>query len=99
VHEVSGSIMGEFRANSSVEVMTSKIEDVLIFQTRLLEGLKRKDGGTISEMLTHKVRDSSISEQIARRAVAEWRNAEPEKIAEECRDALNYAIKRAARAK
>ena len=65
----------------------------------LLEGLRRKDGGTISEMLTHKIRNSGISQEIAQRAVAEWSNAEPDLIARECRGTLHVAIKRAAMAK
>jgi hypothetical protein len=98
-HEVANSIVGELRSNSSPEALAKKIEDKLIFETRLLEGLRRKDGGTISEMLTHKVRNSGIGQQIAQRAVAEWRNAETEIIVNECRGALNFAIKRAAMAK
>ena len=98
-HEMADLVVGELRGDATAEVLGKKIEDRLIFQTRLLEGLRRKDGGTISEMLTHKVRNSGISEEIARRAVAEWRNAEPQMIAEECRGALAFAIKRAAMAK
>lgn len=98
-HEVADLIVGELRGNSTAEALAKKIEDKLILQTRLLEGLRRKDGGTISEMLTHKIRNSGISQEIAQRAVAEWRNAEPEMIANECRGALNFAIRRAAMAK
>lgn len=98
-HEVADLIVGELRGNSTAEALAKKIEDKLIFQTRLLEGLRRKDGGTISEMLTHKIRNSGISQGIAQRAVAEWRNTEPKMIANECRGALNFAIKRAAMAK
>jgi len=98
-HEVSDLIVGELRGNPTAEALGKKIEDKLIFQTRLLEGLRRKDGGTISEMLTHKIRNSGISQQVAQRAVAEWRNAEPEMIASECQGALDFAIKRAAMAK
>jgi len=98
-HEVTDLIVGELRGNSNAVALAKKIEDKLIFQTRLLEGLRRKDGGTISEMLTHKIRNSGISQEIALRAVEEWRNAEPNMIANECRDALDIAIKRAAMAK
>lgn len=98
-HEVADVIAGELRGNSTIEVLAKKIEDKLIFQTRLLEGLRRKDGGTISEMLTHKIRNSAISQELAQKAVAEWRNAEPEMVANECKTALNFAIKRAAMAK
>jgi len=98
-HEVRDLIVGRLRGNSTAVALEKKIEDALIFQTRLLEGLRRKGGGTISEMLTHKIRNSGISQEIAQRALAEWRIAEPEKIANECRDALNFVIKRAAMAK
>jgi hypothetical protein len=96
---VADLIAGELTGNSTVDALAKKIEDKLIFQTRLLEGLRRKDGGTISEMLTHKIRNSGISQEIALRAVAEWRNAEPAMIANECGGALDFAIKRAAMAK
>jgi hypothetical protein len=98
-HEAADLIMGELRGNSTAETLAKQIEDKLIFQTRLLEGLRRKDGGTISEMLTHKIRNSGVSQEIAQRAAAEWKNAEYEMIANECRGALNFAIKRAAMAK
>jgi hypothetical protein len=98
-HEVADLIAGELTGNSTVDALAKKIEDKLIFQTRLLEGLRRKDGGTISEMLTHKIRNSGISQEIAHRAVTEWRAAEPDMIANECRGALDFAIKRAAMAK
>ena len=98
-HEVADLIVGELRGNSTAEAQAKKIEDKLIFETRLLDGLRRKDGGTISEMLTHKIRNSGISQELAQRAVAEWKNAEPEIIANECRGELMFAIKRAAMAK
>ncbi len=98
-HEVAEIIVGELRGNTTAEALAKKIEDKLIFETRLLEGLRRKDGGTISEMLTHKIRNSGISQELAQRAVGEWKNAEPKKVADECRGALNFAIKRAAMAK
>ncbi len=98
-HDVSDLIVAELRGSPTAEALAKKVEDKLIFQTRMLEGLRRKDGGTISEMLTHKIRNSGIGQEIARRAVAEWRNAAPELITGECRGALIFAIKRAAMAK
>ncbi|MSV28465.1 MAG: hypothetical protein EXQ52_06940 [Bryobacterales bacterium] len=98
-NEVADLIVGDLKGNSNAEALSKKIEDTLILQTRLLEGLRRKDGGTISEMLTHKIRNSGIGQEVARRAVAEWRSAERATIANECRGALNFAIKRAAMAK
>lgn len=98
-HEVADLIVVERRGNPTVEMLARKIEDKLILQTRLLEGLRRKDEGTLSEMLTHKIRNSGIGKEIAQRAMAEWKNAEPGMIANECRSALNAAIKRAAMAK
>jgi len=98
-HELAGVIAGELRINSPAEALAKKIEDKLIVETRWLEGLRRKDGGTISEMLTHKIRNSGIGRQIAHHATAEWKTAGTQTIADGCRDALNLAIKRAAMAK
>lgn len=98
-HDVVGLIVVELRSNSSADELARKIEDKLIYQTRLLEGLRRKGGGAISEMLTHKIRNSRISYDIAQRAVDEWENAERKVINEGCKGALNFAIKRAAMSK
>ncbi len=98
-HEVADLVVNELRNESTAAELGKVIEDKLIFQTRLLEGLRQKHGGAISEMLTHRIRNSRISEGIGQRAVAEWRNAEHKAIANECRDALTVAIKRAAMAK
>lgn len=97
--EMAELIVGELKGNSTTEVLSKKIEDKLIFRTRLLEGLRRKDAGVVSEMLIHKIRNSGISQEIAQRANSGWRDAEPKMIAKECLDALDFAIKRATLAK
>ena len=98
-HDVADMIVVELRGNSSADKLARKIEDKLIYQTRLLEGLRRKGGGSISEMLTHKIRNSGISYKIAQRALKEWENASRDVIGEGCRGELQFAIKRAAMAK
>ncbi len=98
-HEVADLIVAELQAGPTAEGLAAKIEDKLIFNTRLLEGLRRKDAGTVSEMLTHKIRNSGISFEIAQKAVGSWKDAERRTIVTECRDGLNFAIKRAAMAK
>lgn len=64
-HDVADLIVVELRGDSSADKLSRKIEDKLIYQTRLLEGLRQKGGGSISEMLTHKIRNSGISYTIA----------------------------------
>lgn len=99
-HEVAELIVGELTRNPTAEALAEKIKEKLIFETRLLEGLRRKGASTtISEMLMHKIGDSGISKEIARKAVAEWRDADPEVIADECRKALDFEFKRRARGK
>ncbi len=97
--EVAELIIGELKGAPTAEALAKKIEDRLIFQTRLLAGLRRKDERAISEGLTHKIRNSEISQKLAQIAIAEWKDAEPELIADESRGALDFAIKRAAMAK
>ena len=98
-HDVADLIVEELKANTAAEALGKKIEDKLIFQTRLLAGLRRKDEGALSEMLTHKLRNSEISREIARRAVTEWKGSGHESIATQCSSALMFAVKRAAMAK
>lgn len=97
--EVADLIVRESAGHPTPESLTKKIEDRLILQTRLLEGLRRKDGGVISEMLTHKIRNSEISSRIAKTALAEWKDVEYAKIVRNCREGLSTAITRAAMAK
>lgn len=98
-HEIADLIVHEVKNGTPADALGKQIEDKLIFQTRMLEGLRRKDGGTVSEMLTHKIRNSEISREIAARAVGEWRDADYDTLARNCQDGLYFAIKRAAMAK
>ena len=70
--EVAGLIVSELRDNTSEEELAKKIEDQLVFQTRLLEGLRRKGQSAISEAMAHKIRNSRISQDVARKAIAEY---------------------------
>lgn len=98
-YEVSSLIVHELRSEPSAESLSKKIEDKLIYQTHSLEGLKQKGGGTVSEMLTHRIRNSGISEEIAQKALTDWRNSDFKTIVRECKDALTFSIGRAAMAK
>ena len=57
------------------------------------------DGGAISEMLTHRIRNNSIGQKLAQTAVTEWRDAEPNTLVNRCEDRLFEEIKRAAMGK
>ncbi|MHC4741946.1 MAG: hypothetical protein ACYS8Z_08555 [Planctomycetota bacterium] len=96
-NEVADVIVAELKDNPTAESLAKEIGDELIFHTGLLEGLRQKGGGAISEMLIHKIRNSRISQRIAKTAVDKWSTADSEMIASECREELNYAIKSAAK--
>jgi len=98
-NEVATLLVSELKGSANAEALTKKIEDRLIVETRLLEGLRRQDGGAISEMMTNKIRNTEISKEIARRAIADWKNTDRETIAGECRRALTFAMQMAAKAK
>ena len=98
-NEIADLIVAGLQADATADALARQIEDRLISQTRLLEGLRRKDGGTVSEMLTHKLRNSEISQELAQKAVAEWQSTDRALIFNNCQGALNFAIKRAAMAK
>ena len=98
-NEIADLIAAELQADTTVDALAKKIEDNLIFQTQMLEGLRRKDGGTVSEMLTHKIRNSEISRDLASRAAGQWQNTDRTARVDGCRSALSFAIKRAAMAK
>jgi len=83
----------------STKELAKRLEDALIVKTSLLQGLTRKDGGTISEMLTHKIRNSGIADKMAEQAKRNWSSADRMQIASNCRDSLEFAIRTAAMAK
>ena len=82
-----------------VQELGSKLEDAIIVQTDLLNGFIREDGRSISEMLTHKIRNSDIAEKLAERAVEDWGELERKEMVAECEEALRFAIIRARMAK
>ncbi|WP_457577998.1 hypothetical protein [Desulfomarina sp.] len=98
-YETGSFVKKELEKNVNSADLAKEIEKKLIFETRLLEGLRKKDEGVVSEMLTYKILDSGISDEIAKKAVREWRGKTLEEIVAECRNALYFAIRRAARAK
>jgi hypothetical protein len=98
-YEIGSLIKDGLENGMDAASLSKNIEEKLIFETRLLEGLRRKNEGVVSEMLTHKILDSNISEKIAGKAVAEWREKSIGEVVTDCRDALHFAIRRMARAK
>jgi hypothetical protein len=91
-YDVANVVTSELRGGATAQAMARKIEDKLILETRSLEGLRREDGGAISEMLTLKIRNTRVSEQIAQRALAQWKDAGSELIAGGCCEALALEI-------
>ena len=98
-YETALLVKKELERNVNPTDLSKEVEKKLIFETRLLEGLRRKNEGVVSEMLTYKILNSEISDRIAKKAVQEWQGKTLEEIVDECRDALYFAIRRAARAK
>jgi len=73
--ELADLLAKELKATPNAAALRAKIEDLLLVQTSLLQGLVRKEGGSLSEMMTHKIRTSEIADQIAKRAETDDKDA------------------------
>jgi hypothetical protein len=74
--EVASRIVEGRARNLPPDELERSIEDAVLVRTALLAGLTRKDGGSLSEMLTSKVRNSRIAKELASRATTEWASAD-----------------------
>jgi hypothetical protein len=97
--QVADLITEELADGTPVQELGAKLEDAIIVQTDLLNGFTREDGRSISEMLTHKIRNSDIAEKLAERAAESWKDMERKDMVAECEEALRFAIIRARMAK
>ena len=97
--EVADRIADGLRRNVPADQLQRELEDVMVLQTGLLQGLARRDGGNLSEMLVHRVRNTEIAAELAHRAVESWRDLDRTAIGGETAQALDFAIRRAAMAK
>lgn len=75
------------------------LDGVIRTETRKLQGLERKDGLGISEMLVNKISESDISRRVAEAASERWNEEEPLRWIEECRYYLDEALGRLRMAK
>ena len=90
--QVADLIDEELADETPVQEIGAKLEDAIIVQTDLLNGFMREDGRSISEMLTHKIRNSDIAEKLAERAVEDWKDLKRKDMVTECVEALRFAI-------
>lgn len=97
--QVADLIIEQLTVETSIQEFQAKLEDAIIVQTDLLSGLTREDGGSISEMLTHKIRNSDIAGNLAEQVVERWTGANRKEIVADCEDALRFAVRRARMAK
>ena len=93
-----GAVSAAAASNLKEELRTN-LEDVLIVRSRLLRGLRLRDGGDVSQMLADKIRERDIAEQLARRAVLEWPFASQADTVNMCKDSLYFAFRKTALAK
>jgi len=81
------------QAGKSAEEISVQLENTMIVQTDLLSGLQREDEGVISEMLTHKIRNSKIAKRLADEALEKYGQLSDKELVTLCEDALQFAIR------
>lgn len=82
-----------------LDELAGELADTLRIRTQLLQGLRREDGGALSEMLTNKIINTGVAEEIVRRAVENGPFEDREVLVGLCLDTLREAFTRAALAK
>jgi hypothetical protein len=97
--EIADRIIQGLREEVAPDELKRKLEDIMIVKTSLLQGLTRKDGGNISEMLTHKIRVSRVADRVVKEAQDKWSGLEKTQIVANCKDELEFAIRTTAMAK
>ena len=79
--------------------LARELEDTLMMQVDKLRGLVRRDGSQISELLTNKIRASSIPMYTASRMADRWKNSTAFVILDDCKRIMLDLIGRMQRAK
>lgn len=97
--EVVDRIIGGLEQNIAPEVLARGVEDAMRVRASLLDGLTRKDGGKVSEMLTNKIRDNSIARAIVESIKSNLPRLDKKEIIERTEEYLEIALRRAAFAK
>ena len=85
-------------SGADLEELELRLAESMQNGTSYLRGLTRKDGGTISEMLTHKINNGRLAHVLAEDA-SRWHGKSMREIAGECEDLLMTRLVAAARAK
>ena len=96
---IADRVMQDLQGGVITQELAKELENIMMVQTGLLAGLTRKDGGSLSEMLTYKIRNSGVAEKISLRADERWRGVDRTHVVEECKEALDMAFRLQARAK
>ena len=88
------SAISAAQASALQQELQRSLEDVLMVRTRLLRGLSFRDEGDVAQMLTGKIREREISEQLAQRAVVEWPFASRDELLDMCKESLYFAFRK-----
>ncbi len=91
-------INGRERAHGEAE-LAKKIEDELMLLNDRLSGLRREDGGVLSEQLLHKLRNAEVPQNLAASAKTYWKDLSSGELTLAVKELLNSRIRAAARAK
>jgi hypothetical protein len=101
------AVAGEFcvrtvramREGTEAAELARSLDDALMMQVDRLQGLTRKDGRQVSEMLANKIRESRLSVAFANEAPRRWQDAEPIEMLQDCEGFLHERLGRLRRAK
>jgi hypothetical protein len=86
--EVADMLFDELKKSPKPEELAQLLRQTLINRTILLQGLSRKDGRSLSELLSTRINNFDLPKKLADHALSNWAKAERNQIARESRDKL-----------
>lgn len=97
--ELGDLFVDELKKSPSPADLTQLVRQTMVNRTSLLQGLSRKDGMSLSELVSNKINNFDFAKKFAEYALANWANAERSRIVQESHAILMREFEFIARAK
>jgi hypothetical protein len=97
--ELADLVVEELKKTPKPADLTQVVRQTMINRTSLVQGLSRKDGVSLSELLANKINNFDLGKKYADYAIATWSGADRNRIAQESHSILMRELDFIAKAK
>jgi len=98
-YDLAREIHRRIAASPDPQALAADLKRLMIARTDVLQGITRKDGGTISEMLARQIEVTDVATILAKHADENLRSADLSEIVDACRGILRTYLREIAAAK